>query len=50
MRHFEQAEEHVQPITQYFKKLLLAGQSLVEPQLSRTMIHSTHSFFKKTTG
>jgi hypothetical protein len=49
MKYFEQAEENVQATIQYFRKLLLAGQSLVEPQLSHTMSHSTHSCFEKTT-
>jgi hypothetical protein len=46
-RYFEQVEEHVKATFQYYKKPLLAGQSLVAPQLSH-MSHSTHSCFEKT--
>jgi hypothetical protein len=45
----EQTGEQVLAIIQYFKKQLLVGQSLVEPQLSHTMSHNTHSCFEKTT-
>jgi hypothetical protein len=50
MRYLDQAVKHVQEITKFYKKQLLAGQFLIELQQSQHVTHNIHSCFEKTTA